>query len=224
MIKIDNFKVSEESINTPNTSANSSAYSSPVVTNGSGQQQPPASANQSQGRLSTSPQMPSSVGVTTALLRNSNLDGVSSVTTTPSMPTTTLTSTSSSASYNNGHHTPSLHSRLSATNINTVVSGNMINSPLVLFPSSSSSMSSSSSTSTSTSTSSLHHHHQPTRQLLSSSTSASNINSAAAIDPVLLNAADEIGHGIPTPECLPQSRKHTISQSKLVATPRLSSS
>lgn len=221
MIKIHDLKVSEESINTPNTSASSSAYSSPVVTNGSGQQQLPTSANQSQGRLSTSPQMPSSVGVTTALLRNSNLDGVNSVTTTPSMPpTTTVTNTSSSASYNNGHHTPSLHSRLSATNINTVVSGNMINSPLVLFPSSSSSMSSSSSTSTS----SLLHHHQPTRQLLSSSTSASNINAAAAIDPVLLNSADEIGHGIPTPECLPQSRKHTISQSKLVATPRLSSS
>ena len=34
---------------------------------------------------------------------------------------------------------------------------------------------------------------------------------------------DEIGHGIPTPECLPQSRKHSIVQSKL-ATPRLSSS
>jgi hypothetical protein len=34
---------------------------------------------------------------------------------------------------------------------------------------------------------------------------------------------DEIGHGIPTPECLPQSRKHSIVQSKL-ATPRLSTS
>ena len=35
--------------------------------------------------------------------------------------------------------------------------------------------------------------------------------------------SEEIGHGIPTPECLPQSRKHSIVQSKL-ATPRLSSS
>jgi len=34
--------------------------------------------------------------------------------------------------------------------------------------------------------------------------------------------SEEIGHGIPTPECLP-SRKHSIVQSKL-ATPRLSSS
>lgn len=36
--------------------------------------------------------------------------------------------------------------------------------------------------------------------------------------------SEEIGHGIPTPECLPQSRKHSIAQSKLVATPRLSTS
>lgn len=35
--------------------------------------------------------------------------------------------------------------------------------------------------------------------------------------------SEEIGHEIPTPECLPQSRKHSIVQSKL-ATPRLSSS
>ena len=34
--------------------------------------------------------------------------------------------------------------------------------------------------------------------------------------------SEEIGHGIPTPECLPQSRKHSIVKSKL-ATPRLSS-
>lgn len=41
-------------------------------------------------------------------------------------------------------------------------------------------------------------------------------------NPCLLDS-EEIGHGIPTPECLPQSRKHSIVQSKL-ATPRLSSS
>lgn len=44
-----------------------------------------------------------------------------------------------------------------------------------------------------------------------------NSNNANLLD------TDEIGHGIPTPECLPQSRKHSIVQSKL-ATPRLSSS
>jgi len=33
----------------------------------------------------------------------------------------------------------------------------------------------------------------------------------------LLLDADEIGHGIPTPECLPQSRKHSMTQSKLAA-------
>ncbi|CAF0825782.1 unnamed protein product [Brachionus calyciflorus] len=55
-----------------------------------------------------------------------------------------------------------------------------------------------------------HHHHS-----LSSSISASSLMTQS------LNS-EEIGHGIPTPECI-QSRKHSIAQSKL-ATPRLSSS
>ena len=68
------------------------------------------------------------------------------------------------------------------------------------------------------------HHHHP--GLASSASihmlSGSNIHINA--DPVVsLLDGEEIGVGIPTPECLPQSRKHSIVQSKL-ATPRLSSS
>lgn len=60
--------------------------------------------------------------------------------------------------------------------------------------------------------------------LLSSSMSSDKI-AQIQINPQqsLVLDSEEIGHGIPTPECLPQSRKHSIVQSKL-ATPRLSSS
>lgn len=67
--------------------------------------------------------------------------------------------------------------------------------------------------SNSTSTSSLNNHY------LSASISTDKISITNT--PCLLDS-EEIGHGIPTPECL-QSRKHLISQSKL-ATPRLSTS
>lgn len=40
----------------------------------------------------------------------------------------------------------------------------------------------------------------------------------SAADLLLLDS-DEIGHGIPTPECLPQSRKHSMTTSKLAASP-----
>lgn len=56
--------------------------------------------------------------------------------------------------------------------------------------------------------------------LISSSFSSdrlSNMQSDSFLD------SEEIGHGIPRPECLPQSRKHSIAQSKLAA-PRLSTS
>jgi hypothetical protein len=60
--------------------------------------------------------------------------------------------------------------------------------------------------------------------LLSSSTSSDKIaHIQINQQQQMLDSSDEIGHGIPTPECLPQSRKHSIVQSKL-ATPRLSSS
>ena len=60
---------------------------------------------------------------------------------------------------------------------------------------------------------------------LSSSLSTSSVHMLAAsvstdrlsnvhLNPSLLDD-DEIGHAIPTPECLPQSRKHSIVQSKL---------
>lgn len=69
------------------------------------------------------------------------------------------------------------------------------------------------------------HNHQ-----LSSSMSTQSLSSSISTDrlsnihlnptnPVCLIDSDEIGHAIPTPECLPQSRKHSIVQSKL-ATPR----
>lgn len=48
-----------------------------------------------------------------------------------------------------------------------------------------------------------------------------NIHLNTSLNNVILDS-EEIGHGIPTPECI-QSRKHSIAQSKL-ATPRLSSS
>lgn len=60
------------------------------------------------------------------------------------------------------------------------------------------------------------------------SQSLGSINSSEKVAQIQINEqqildSEEIGHGIPTPECLPQSRKHSIVQSKL-ATPRLSSS
>lgn len=58
--------------------------------------------------------------------------------------------------------------------------------------------------------------------LLSSSISSDKIAQIQINQQQVLDS-EEIGHGIPTPECLPQSRKHSIVQSKL-ATPRLSSS
>ena len=75
-------------------------------------------------------------------------------------------------------------------------------------------------------------HHHPHPQL-SSSLSTSSVHMIASsistdrlsnvqLNPSLLDD-DEIGHAIPTPECLPQSRKHSIVQSKL-ATSSLSSS
>ena len=67
--------------------------------------------------------------------------------------------------------------------------------------------------SSSISTSSMH--------LLASSISTDRLSNVQ-LNPSLLDD-DEIGHAIPTPECLPQSRKHSIVQSKL-ATPTLSSS
>jgi hypothetical protein len=74
--------------------------------------------------------------------------------------------------------------------------------------------------STSVSTQSIH--------MLSASLSTEKLaqiqlNAANNSANTLLLDSEEIGHGIPTPECLPQSRKHSIVQSKL-ATPRLSSS
>jgi hypothetical protein len=85
--------------------------------------------------------------------------------------------------------------------------------------------------------SSLGANYQGAPQSLSSSVSASSIHmlsSSISTDklsnihintsnPTSMLDSEEIGHGIPTPECLPQSRKHSIVQSKL-ATPRLSSS
>lgn len=211
------FVLVSEDLSTPNTSA-----MSPNISNQS---------QNSQSRLSTSPQtdsLNSSTGMpTTAAIG------------TPQIEVTSTPSTTTANQHHHSHHhyqqhviqqqvynqqTPSLHSRMTSNNINNN------SSPLVMFPSSSSSSSNcSTSTTTSTSTSSLHQAVpsiglQASRQLLSSSTSTSNIMGAAMqVDPVLLSAADEIGHGIPTPECLPQSRKHAISQSKL-ATPRLSTS
>jgi len=85
--------------------------------------------------------------------------------------------------------------------------------------------------------SSLNANYQAAPQSLSSSISASSIHMLSSsistdklsnihintTNPTSMLDSEEIGHGIPTPECLPQSRKHSIVQSKL-ATPRLSSS
>lgn len=69
--------------------------------------------------------------------------------------------------------------------------------------------------STSISTQSIH--------MLSASLSTEKLAQIQINTSASLLDSEEIGHGIPTPECLPQSRKHSIVQSKL-ATPRLSSS
>ena len=79
--------------------------------------------------------------------------------------------------------------------------------------------------------------HQHQQQQLSSSMSTQSISMLSSsisndrlstiqlnpTNPTCILDNEEIGHVIPTPECLPQSRKHSIVQSKL-ATPRLSSS
>jgi hypothetical protein len=61
--------------------------------------------------------------------------------------------------------------------------------------------------------------------MLSSSISSDKLSNIQinTTNPSCMLDSEEIGHGIPTPECLPQSRKHSIVQSKL-ATPRLSKS
>lgn len=64
-------------------------------------------------------------------------------------------------------------------------------------------------------------HSSQSISLLSSSISSDKIAQIQINQQCMLDS-EEIGHGIPTPECLPQSRKHSIVQSKL-ATPRLSS-
>jgi hypothetical protein len=75
----------------------------------------------------------------------------------------------------------------------------------------------------------LHNHHHLIGNLSLSASISSDKLSNIQLNPVVESAiyggvdGDEIGHGIPTPECLPQSRKHSIAQSKL-ATPRLSTS
>ena len=56
--------------------------------------------------------------------------------------------------------------------------------------------------------------------MLSSSISSQNLSKAI---PSCIIESEEISYTIPTPECLPQSRKHSIVQSKL-ANPRLSTS
>lgn len=63
---------------------------------------------------------------------------------------------------------------------------------------------------------------QASQSLLSSTNSNDKVAQIQINEQQILDS-EEIGHGIPTPECLPQSRKHSIVQSKL-ATPRLSSS
>lgn len=103
--------------------------------------------------------------------------------------------------------TPNQTSPLSS-NIN-IVNNTPNSSPMIL------------STSVSSSTL-LNTHHQQTMMPSSISTQSINMLSASLSTEKMLDT-DEIGHGIPTPECLPQSRKHSIVQSKL-ATPRLPSS
>lgn len=65
-------------------------------------------------------------------------------------------------------------------------------------------------------------HSSQSISLLSSSMSSDKIAQIQINNQQCMLDSEEIGHGIPTPECLPQSRKHSIVQSKL-ATPRLSS-
>lgn len=116
-----------------------------------------------------------------------------------------------------------MHHVSSPLNTSTTITSNNINTNTLSTPSLSSSVS----------TSSIQH-------LMSSSISSDKL-SGIQLNPPLTSGseyldAEEIGHGIPTPECLPQSRKHSIAQSKLVAnsantttatspaTPRLSTS
>lgn len=91
--------------------------------------------------------------------------------------------------------------------------------------------------STSVSSTNLQNNHYSNPMILQTSQSSQSISllsSSMSTDklsqiqinqqnPCIAIDSEEIGHCIPTPECLPQSRKHSIVQSKL-ATPRLSSS
>ncbi len=169
-------------------------------------------------------------------LITSNATTTNNNTTSPHIVSNTISNSNSvvlTPTHPSTHHHQQQTSPLSS-NINIVNHNNTLTSPMVL----SNSLSSSALTSNSNLLNSLNnnHHHHPTSMMptsmstqsinmLSASLSSekiANIHINPAANPNLLDT-DEIGHGIPTPECLPQSRKHSIVQSKL-ATPRLSSS
>lgn len=110
------------------------------------------------------------------------------------------TNNSSYLSTSNANSISPLSSSLSSTNLQNTNTNNYYLNPMAL--------------QTSQSSQSI--------SLLSSSISSDKIAQIQINQQQVLDS-EEIGHGIPTPECLPQSRKHSIVQSKL-ATPRLSSS
>jgi len=138
----------------------------------------------------------------------------------------TPTINSNMSSSINNHQTSPLSSNINIVNNNNNISNQLV-SPMLSNSLSSSALSSnvqnslnqhqhnSGGMSTSISTQSIH--------MLSASLSTEKLAQIQINTSASLLDSEEIGHGIPTPECLPQSRKHSIVQSKL-ATPRLSSS
>ena len=160
----------------------------------------------------------------------SSLSANANVNATPSPPVVTLTNFSTTNQPTTGSHPAANNSITASTTTTTNTMTNNVNTS----PSNHSMSPSVSST--------FHHSHLNPSSIgggahphpqLSSSISSSSMHMLASsistdrlsnvqLNPSLLDD-DEIGHAIPTPECLPQSRKHSIVQSKL-ATPTLSSS
>ena len=134
--------------------------------------------------------------------------------TSPQIPCT-LSNNSTGITPSISQHPPHHHHLTSPLSSNINIVNNPATSPMLLSNSlSSSTLTGNPAIPTSLSTHSIN--------MLSSSLSTEKIANLHVNSTNLLDT-DEIGHGIPTPECLPQSRKHSIVQSKL-ATPRLSSS
>jgi hypothetical protein len=148
----------------------------------------------------------------------SNIDPTIKVTTTPTMyNSTTCNSQNITPLANNNLNHPLNHHYLNASNSVSPLMSSSISSNNLLNPHFNNQQQPQQQLSSSMSTQSI--------SMLSSSISNDRLSTIQLnpTNPTCILDNEEIGHVIPTPECLPQSRKHSIVQSKL-ATPRLSSS